>query len=290
MVEFIKLPYRLLVYDIETELNLRARIWRLGENVIRHTQLDKAFNTNEIICIQYKWYGEKSVHVLSGKDMISKFDALVKQSDATIGKNNARFDVKHINTQRMLQGLPAYPEWTDTSDDLEKQLRKYFDFPSQSLDYISQLLGYGGKIKMEWDDWRLIGDRKHLLKYKESKLFNMKQLNFIAQTECCNSYTNVITLGLKALKKMFFYGKKDVRDTEKVLQRVMPYIKLKYNASNSETACTVCGHNKIVPTKIIIAGKTKYQQFYCPNHDGYAGRATYKYDKQRHKVFGKMGN
>ena len=288
MTKSIKLPYRLLIYDIETHLALRARIWRLGENVIRHTQLDKAFSTNEIICIQYKWYGDKTTHVLSGTDMIEKFDALVKQSDATIGKNNHRFDVKHINTQRMMQKLPAYPEWTDTSDDLEKQLRKYFDFPSQSLDYVSELLGYGGKIKMDWQQWVEIGDRKHLLKYKDSKLFSPKQLEFISQTECKKSYKSVIKDGLKSLHKMFFYGKKDVRDTEKVLQRVLPYIKLKHNASEGE-GCTVCGSQDIYPTKKVVIGKTRYKQFHCNKHEGYAGKRPYVSVGGHVKYTGKMG-
>lgn len=292
-MKLIKLPYKLLIYDIETHLALKARIWRLGEQGIRHEQLDVAHCTNDIICIAYKFYGDKKTEVISGPNLITEFDRVVKQADVTIGKNNDRFDVKHINAQRMLQGLAPYPEWTQTSEDLEKQLRKHFAFPSQSLDYISKLLGFGGKQKMEWLDWIKIGDLKEITKFVTTKKFTSAQLNTISQTLFLKPLVQVINDGTKALTKMKKYNKKDVEDTEAVLQRVLPYIKLRHNASEdiypkNTLACSTCGSKHMVATKIITAGMTKYQQFYCNTHDGYGGRSTFKYDKNRHKVYGRI--
>lgn len=289
----IKLPYSMLIYDIETTHDLKARIWRTGEQYVGHEQLDPVFNQNGIICIAYKWYGERLVHILEGHDIVERFDVLARQADVCLGKNSDRFDVKHINTQRMLLGLKPYPEWADTNDDLEKQLRKYFAFPSQSLDYISKLLGFGGKVKMERQDWIDISN----LQYYEKVIDGFKRLPSKEDREhLCNilfksDFNAVINRGQKALNKMIMYNKKDVFDTETILKRVLPYIKLRKNAAvetKNGRGCRTCGSTRLVPTKIITVGQTKYQQFDCLEHNGYGGRSTIKYDKQRHKVFGKI--
>jgi hypothetical protein len=287
----IKLPYKLLIYDIEMYLQLKADIWRPGDQYVSHDQLDDAHMSDSIICIAYKWYGEKTTHILTGDNMIQEFDAVVKQADVALGKNSDRFDVKHINTQRMLQKLPAFPEWTQTAEDLEKQLRKHFAFPSQSLDYVSKLLGFGGKVKMIREDWRKITRLKQINVFIKSVLFNKRQLEFISTHLLKRSVSTVLKEGTTALKKMIFYNKKDVKDTEAVLKRVLPYIQLRKNASASQEGkgCITCGSTKLLPTKIITAGKTRYQQFDCLEHKGYGGRATIKYDKSRHKVYGTMG-
>src|ERR1019366_5834640 len=105
----IKLPYSLLIYDIETS-PLKASIWRPGDQFVSHDQLDPQYAMYEILTIAYKWYHEDKIHVLTGNNIIAEFDAIVKKADVTLGKNSDSFDVKHINTQRMLKGLPAFPE------------------------------------------------------------------------------------------------------------------------------------------------------------------------------------
>jgi hypothetical protein len=281
MTKRIKLPYKLLIYDIETKL-LKAWIWRLGEQVVRHDQLDQGYNRDGIISIAYKWYGEKETFVLHGDHAIEKFDKIIRQADVVLGKNSDRFDVKHINTQRMLQGLKPMPEWLDINDDLEKQLRKYFTFPSQSLDYVSKLFGLGGKVKMERQDWIDIANLELL-----NKLSNLCPHDCFVLFGAVPAV--IIQKGEKALKKMLFYNKKDVTDTEKVLVKVLPYIKLKKNANvmNDGKGCILCGGHHLDATKIITVGQTKYQQFYCEDHHGYAGRATFKW-RNRNKVYGRI--
>jgi hypothetical protein len=279
----IKLPFKLLIYDIETGL-LKANIFRLGEQTIRHTQLDNAHAENSIICISAKWYGEKKVYVFEGDDCVEEFDKLARKADVCLGKNSDRFDVKYINTARMMRGLKPFPEWMDTREDLEKQLRKYFAFPSQSLDYISTLFGYGGKEKMAFEDWVAIDNYKTILKLDKLSTYSSEILFGATVGE-------VIEKGRQALKKMIHYNKKDVLDTEAVLVKVLPYIRLKYNAAvtNDKQGCTTCGSRNLLPTKIITKGNTRYQQFDCLDHNGYAGKATVRYTKSRNKIFGSMG-
>lgn len=284
----IALPYKLLIYDIETSL-LLAWVFSLGENVVKHNQLVECFDMFGILTISYKWYGEKETHILSGKDALEEFDKVARTADVIIGKNNFRFDDKRLNTERLIKGLPPFPEWATRSDDLESQLRKYFAFPSYSLDALSKYFGFGGKAKMELDDW------KDINKYKLLKDFEAKKQNKVFSNNFCLTLfkapvSEIKNKGSKALAKMGKYNGKDVRDTEALLKKVLPYIKLKYNAATlkEDRCCTLCGSYEIIPTKIVVGGATRYQEFYCKEHEGYAGKSTFKWNKQRHKVFGKM--
>lgn len=285
-----------MVYDIETSL-LTADVFRPGEQVVRHNQLVAGNRETMIICIAAKWYGEKKVYTFEGENAVEEFDKMARKADVCLGKNSDRFDVKYINTARMMQGLAPFPEWMFKREDLEKQLRKYFAFPSQSLDYISSIMGYGGKEKMEFDDWVAIKNYKLLLKFEEKYIsFFPKNIHYkaVGDVFCLTMFNdtrnNIVKKGRQALKKMVHYNKKDVTDTEAVFCRVLPYIELKYNvaADKGEKVCKTCGSDRLTPLEIITIGKTKYQTFHCRGHSGYAGRSTFKWDKNRHKKYGKI--
>ena len=295
MTKPLILPYKLLIWDIETR-HLQANIWRPGEQVVRHGQLVPGHEQYQILTISYKWYGQAKVYTLDYKDpdMIAKFDAVIRQADVSLGKNSDNFDIKHINTQRMMQGLKPFPEWLDSVDDLQKQLKKYFAFPSQSLDYISTIMGFGGKEKMEMSDWVDIDNYKQISEFEAviSYTTSSSLINDVCKFFFKDSYRNIITKGRVALKKMTFYNQKDVLATEAILIKVLPYITLKHNTSTAKdgVSCSLCGSSKILPTQIITKGKQRYQQFDCLEHRGYAGKATVSYDKNRNKVFGKISN
>ena len=244
---------RILFYDIETS-PLQAWIWRPGKQVVRHGQLVADHNTYNIICITYCWNDGKPAKALdwgyneqSSVKMIEEFDKIIKQSDITIGKNSDSFDVKHINTQRMLAGLPGMPEWAQYTDDLQKQMKRHFYLPSYTLDYFSEMLGFGGKIKMEMADW----------------------IHIVMKTP---------GLGRKALKKMVTYGKKDVEDTRAIWLKCEKHFTPKFNANavslNPGMACRNCGSMDLKLNGVRYQGASKYQQFFCHTHHGYAGRAT----------------
>lgn len=239
---------RILFYDLETT-PLKAYVWGLGKQVVRHGQLDDAHDMYQIICITYCWNDNKKAKAITwvgpghedNELMIVEFDELVKAADITIGKNSDRFDVKHINSQRMLNDLDPMPEWSKYTDDLEKQLRKHFYLPSYGLDYISKKLGLGGKDKMEFQDWIDILER------------NDK----------------------KKLKKMVTYGKKDVEDTRELWNYLSRHFEPKFNAGLGSVApaCRNCGSTDVRPNGTRQSGQTVFQQYFCRNHNGYAGRA-----------------
>lgn len=289
MTKKIDLPYSMLIYDIETSL-LLAWTFALGDQVVRHNQLLEAYDMFGILTISYKWYGEKEVYVLEGENALEEFDKIARQADVIIGKNNFRFDDKRLNTERLIKGLPPFPEFLARSDDLESQIRKYFTFPSFSLDALSKYFGEGGKDKMDFSDWVDIAKLKLLETFSLKTNVSTANKWAFCKTLFKESDVDIKRKGQQALSKMKKYNMKDVRDTEALLTKVLPYIKLKKNAAtqNDGKGCSTCGYDRIVPTKVITAGMTKYQEFYCPKHEGYGGRATFKYDKHRHKIFGRI--
>src|ERR1700733_13294123 len=132
-----------LFYDIETSL-VSAYIWRCGEQVIRHNQLIKKNGrppVTDIICITYCFNDGNPAKVLhwgyeeqNSSKIVAEFDKIISQADIVIGKNNGSFDNKHLNTHRLLNPESmGLPNWTQKSDDLEKQIRKNFNLQSYSL-------------------------------------------------------------------------------------------------------------------------------------------------------------
>jgi hypothetical protein len=240
---------RVLFFDIETSL-IGAWVFRCGKQVIRPNQLQTDNFISNIICITYCWDDGKPVKALtweavkggySCKKMIATFDKIIQQADITIGKNSDRFDVKHINTQRLLTQDYGMPEWAAHTDDLEKQMRRYLYLPSYGLDYFARLLGLGGKMKMEFQDWVDLAENN-----KNAK---------------------------KSFKKMVRYGKKDTLDTRAIWNYCVKHFRPKHNAATyqGEHVCTNCGSKDIRKNGTRVCGKTRKQQWYCRSHNGFAG-------------------
>lgn len=232
---------RVLFYDIETT-PLKAYVWRLGEQVVRHDQLTDDGSMYNIICITYCWNdGQPAQHFDWGyeeqnsKNMIEQFDALINTADIIIGKNNKSFDDRHINTQRLLHQLPPLTGWGKKSDDLQVQMKKFFGkaLPSQSLDYISKLLGVGGKIKMSLSDW------VHIVEKTDEGSFH----------------------------KMIEYGKKDVEDTRAIWDRVVGHIDPKFSAKPKDPkphgSCHMCDSTRLQSRGVRMTIQGKRQRYQC---------------------------
>lgn len=236
---------------METPPN-KAWVWGCGDQYISHGSLVKGHDNWGIICITYCWNDGKPAKVIDWgyeeqdtAKVVAEFDQIIAQADYVIGKNNNRFDDKMLNAQRMLAGLPGNPEWSKYTDDLEKQMRKYFRLPSQSLDYISKQLGLGGKIKMEMQDW----------------------IDIVEKNEN----------GLKSFNKMLKYGKKDIVDTRKLWNMLSSHFDTKFNMATfkgEKLACKKCGSTNIVKNGTRISGGVRYNTWLCNSCLQYAGRST----------------
>lgn len=111
-----------------------------------------------IICIGYKWEGEKTAKVLRfdknqcDKAMLIKFIKIANEADEIVGHHGDKFDWPWIRTRALFHGLPPLPQWK-TVDTRKMAARNYY-FNSNKLDYISSFLGHGKKLKTDMDLWR----------------------------------------------------------------------------------------------------------------------------------------
>lgn len=270
---------KILYFDIET-LPLKCFFWQPGTQYVGHKNMLPSHDMWGLICIQYA-VNDGPVKVLrydkhgGTVGMIKAFDKVVLECDMVLGKNSDRFDIKMLNAMRVLLDVPTILGWEKYTEDLERQMRKYLRLPSQSLDYFSKKLGVGGKVSMEMKDWVDISNMKELQDLKASGL-DTKALNKVSLYMFKVKASEIFRLGKIALDKMCFYGAKDTEDTRTIWKKVKPHFDHKFNMANfldEKHACKSCGSKEIKRNGTRIAGKTKYQEFYCNSHGGYAGRA-----------------
>lgn len=284
---------KILFMDTETT-PLSARLWRLGKNHISHNHLISGyFSRYHIMTIQYKWAHEKQVHILTWgksladeKKMIEEFDRIQLEADIIIGKNNMRFDMPMLATQRFWFDLPANLSTLTRTDDLESQLRKHFYLPSFALDYVSKELGLGGKDKMEMGDWVDMCNARVLQLSGLTQGFSTG-VRKLAALMFDEEPDKIIIKGEKATTKMIKYGAKDILDTERVWNYASKHFAPKFNYSHylQKNCCRNCGSEKIVEEKKRTYSNSREQVYYfCQDGQHYAGRSWILKNGQRGKI------
>lgn len=278
------------MYDIETSY-IRANIWRLGKQAVRHNQLDPTRNKYDIISIAWTDNQARDPQALhwgykgeSSQQMVATFDEVIKDYQdkgyVIVGKNNKSFDNKHINTLRWLYGHNPMADWGKYTADLEKMIRRTFNLPSYSLDYFSEIRGWGGKHKMEFSDWTDIVTMKEAYRAIEHSSYGKPAVTELAPVLWGDNITNIINKGKTALDKMVEYNIKDVVDTLNGLEDVLPYVEWKNSlvgqphiiteeVNLEELTCVKCGGSNIHKNGI----RGEFQRFFCNDCGSTAGRA-----------------
>lgn len=163
---------KVLFLDIETT-PMQVYTWGLWDQNIGINQIIKS---TEMMCFGARWLGQKKVHFKSvhhhGKqEMLDHLYDLMDQADVLVGWNSAAFDHKHIMREFLEAGMtPPSP----TKDlDLMSVVKSNFKFPSNKLDYVSQQLGVGSKVKHSgFDLWLkcMEGDNKAWVEMKKYQI------------------------------------------------------------------------------------------------------------------------
>lgn len=148
---------RRLFWDIETAPNI-VLAFRAGYEVtINH---DAIIQERKVICIGYKWEGDAKVAVLrwdkdqNDREMLKEFLEIANEADELVAHYGDRFDLPWFRTRCLLHGLPPLPAYKTI--DTKAWASKYFYFNSNKLDYLSDVLGHGKKLKTEFDLWKKI--------------------------------------------------------------------------------------------------------------------------------------
>jgi uncharacterized protein YprB with RNaseH-like and TPR domain len=217
-----------LFFDIETSPNI-GLFWTAGYKLnIGH---DNIIKERAIICICYKWAGEKEVHSLTwdnkqnDKSLLEKFVKIANEADELVGHNGDKYDLAWVRTRCLYHDISLFPSYT-TIDTL-KYARSKFKFNSNKLDYIAQFLGLGAKISTGFNLWKDI----------------------------------VLNSDKKAMEQMVTYCKGDVVLLEKVYNKLAPHFPEKTHTSEDKADCPTCGSNKwsFSKRRMSAAGTTRVQ-------------------------------
>lgn len=230
-----------LFWDIEVSPNVVLAFAAGYEQNISH---DAIIQERKVICIGYKWEGEKKVTVLRWSDdccdveLLRDFLVVAGAADELVAHYGDRFDVPWLRARCLILGLNPLPLFKTV--DTKAWASKHFYFNSNKLDYISKVLGHGGKEKMEFEDWKLI------------TMFNDK----------------------KALDKMCHYCGVDVEKLEKVYHDLARYVKPKTHvgvlAGNANWTCPRCGSPDQEHSKVrVSASGTITHQMRCRSCKSY---------------------
>jgi hypothetical protein len=169
---------KILFLDIETSPNL-AYVWGLWDQNIAINQL---VETTEMLCFGARWYGEKkvtfrSLHHDGKEEMLKEVHRLLDEADVLVGWNSKAFDSKHLKREFIENDmLPPSPY---KEMDLMLTVKAQFKFPSNKLDYVSQKLGVGAKVKHSgFDLWLqcMAGNDKA---WKEMKKYQIQDVDLL---------------------------------------------------------------------------------------------------------------
>lgn len=225
---------RIVTMDIECAPNL-AHVWGLWNQNVSLAQLRQSAET---MCVVWKWHDNKRTRFVRtmGDAKLEGLQAVwqvLDECDAMITYNGDRYDIPHLNREFLEAGLA--PPSPFKSIDLFKTVRSRFRFPSNKLDYVTQRLELGSKMKHEghqlWVDC-MAGDSS-------------------------------------AWKRMEKYNRQDVVITEKLFDELRPWIKNLPNprlydltASDVHT-CPECGSERVQRRGYAHTTVSVYQRFQC---------------------------
>ena len=244
-----KTQIKRLYWDIEVTPN-KGYFWRPGKQYIGYENI---IEEAKIICICWKWEGEKTVHALTwdknhnDKQMLIDFIKVMNEADECVGQNSDKFDEPWVRSRCIYHGIEMFPKYT--SLDTMQVARRNFRFNSNRLDYLGKLLIKQQKIKTDFDLW-------------------------------INTMNNVPGY----LEKMVKYCKGDIKVLEGVYKIMAPYIKNHVNHAKLQGKdachCPECASSNTVLSKYrtTLAGTIK-TQLQCKDCRKYFTIRKSEYDK-----------
>lgn len=218
--------FRRLFFDIETSYNI-GKFWRAGYNL--NINPGDIIKERAVICVSWKWEGEDKVYNLQwdkdqcDKALLKEFTKVLAEADEAIAHNGDRFDIKWLRTRCLIHRIP-FPTYVKTLDTLKK-VKSMFNFQSNKLDYIAEVLGFGNKLPTGMQLW----DKIILNKDKE------------------------------AMKKMLTYCDHDVVLLEDVYGAIFSYIKpdthVGVHNGGEKYDCPSCGSNSVKYLNNVVTPK-----------------------------------
>lgn len=184
------------VFDLETSL-----IEALTFGPMWEADLVEILKHAELLCHAYKELGSMKSYVFSQRDFKTQRELLqtlwdmVDDADVLIAHNGKSFDVRMMNTFFIANGFP--PPSPYKLIDTKLVAKRYFRFPSNSLDQLAAFFGLEGKMET--------GGKK-------------------LWTQCRQKNPDGTVAHPKAWAKMERYNRKDILVLEEVFKIMEPWI------------------------------------------------------------------
>ena len=229
---------RILILDIETSPNLAYifDLWQQGVspgNIQEHGQ---------VICWAAKWVGDSKVlfasdHHEGHHTSIETAYRLVDEADIIVTYNGVKFDMKHLRREFLLAGFAPPSPHKDV--DLYRVVRERFKFASNKLDHVSQRLEIGEKVKHAgFDLWKRCMDGDDAA-WREMKRYNVA----------------------------------DVKLTESLYERLLPWIHnhphvAEAGMQGTELSCNKCGSTSLTRAGRYTASVLQYAMYRCDKCGG----------------------
>lgn len=244
-----KIKDKILILDIET-LPAEALVFDLWTPV----NVDFITEHPTILCIQYKWLGDKGVKVFSvldGKEfdvgtmrtkktpkiithqrndffLSMQIGKILKEADMIVTKNGKKFDMKWINARRSIHGLSPLPPVPHF--DIEEKVKGKYKFISRKLSYLAKIYGITEKLKTDIRWW--VGASK-----------------------------GIVT----DIKNIIHYGKGDIHTTEELFLKIradFPAL-LNKNIDSLHRCCPSCGSKNLKSEGFRVNSTGKYRRLHC---------------------------
>lgn len=134
---------KMLYLDIETTPH-EGSFWNLFPKYIPIGQIN---SPTEMLCWAAKWEGDREIifRRWDDKDMVQTMWELVNEADCVCHYNGKSFDMKHLNREFAVAGLPPPSPYKQI--DLLTTVRQNFKLASNKLDWVVHYFGLGGKVK-----------------------------------------------------------------------------------------------------------------------------------------------
>lgn len=229
---------RILILDIETAPT-QAFVWGVWDQNVAMNQIIKP---GYILSFAAKWLDEKAIYyrdlVTYGQDvMLGEIHDMLSEADIVISYNGKKFDIPTLNREFLLLGMNPPANYKQI--DLLPIVRRQFKFPHNKLDYVAQALGLGGKLKHAgFDMW--IG----CMKGDVASWDMMKE-----------------------------YNREDVQITERLYNRIRPWINNHPNVGlheDKEHVCPICGGIHVQKRGFTYTSAGKYQRYQCNDCGGWS--------------------
>lgn len=178
---------KILFLDIETSPIL-GYTWEMWD-----ARVLKVLEPSKIICVGWKWFGDKSVNVsclsdykgykpgvLNDKTLIQDVWKLLDEADVVCAHNGNAFDIKKLNARFVYYDM-SLPSAYKTIDTLTIA-KKNFKFDQNSLDSLGEYLNEGRKLSTGgFELWAqcIKGDMKSWAKMKEYNVGDVELLEKI---------------------------------------------------------------------------------------------------------------